>query len=85
MALKKPRRESNPRSPALQAGRSTRNATRPRALDWDRTSDFRTRIPVLYPLSYEGMVGAGGFEPSQHKATGLQPAPTLQRRRAPMG
>jgi len=30
-------------------------------------------------------VRAEGFEPPEHKATGLRPAPTLQRRRAPLG
>ena len=36
-----------------------------RTLDWIRTSDTRRRRTVLFPLSYEGLVRAKGFEPPQ--------------------
>jgi hypothetical protein len=34
-----------------------------RTPDWSRTSHTRLRRTVLYPLSYEGIVGARGIEP----------------------
>ncbi len=38
---------------------------------------------MLYQLSYSRIVGAVGFEPTQHEAPDLQSGPALQLRRAP--
>ena len=83
------------RSPALQAGRSTRNATRPSAgsapcgpgRQCVPSAGFEPATPRFgtwcsYPLSDGGGVRAEGFEPPEQQAPGLQPGPTLQRRRA---
>src|SRR4051812_17701411 len=51
----------------LQTSSSTWNSPRPRrAHEGNRTPDPRFRKPVLSPLSYAGMVRAGGLEPPEH-------------------
>ena len=52
-----------PACSALQAGTQPLGHGVVRTLDWTRTSDTRLRKPVLYPLSYEGMVRVPGVEP----------------------
>jgi hypothetical protein len=49
-----------------------------RTLGWNRTSGLRSRKPALYPLSYEGMVRAEGFEPPQRQQPGYS-RPRLSR------
>lgn len=58
-----------------------------RAPGWDRTSGPQVRNLVLYPLSYEGVRTRAGdrIRTCSDNATGLQPAPTLPRRRARLG
>jgi hypothetical protein len=48
-----------------------------------RTADLDARNVALFPLSYDGMVGAEGFEPSQQSTcfTGRPDSPASARSR----
>jgi hypothetical protein len=84
----RPRPESNRKwEPALQAGRSAGNATRPsfkRAPGWIRTSGPQVRNLVLSSAELRGHECGRRDSNPLSNAPGLQPGPTLQRRRARM-
>jgi hypothetical protein len=56
-----------------------------RTPDWDRTSDLRIRNPALYPLSYEGMVGAERFELPERERNRVTAGPTSPSVARPLG
>jgi hypothetical protein len=56
-----------------------------RTHDWTRTSDTRRRRTVLYPLSYVGMVGAEGFEPTAARCSRVTAGPDSPTSARPHG
>lgn len=76
------RRDLNPQPPvcdtgALPVAPRSLTAVSYRALKGIRTPGPRIRSAVLYPLSYEGVAGIGGFEPPASRLTGDRSAAEL--------